>query len=247
MPQLDALAGGREHAGPGRVLDLGGDPLVLPGQAVVVRVAVVGLLDVGVALVVARLRAREAPVDGGRVEDEDPARLTVDEEAGVSVAVGCGLAADGLLRLPGGAAVRAPADHHRDVGGEIGHRGPGVVGGDERALDGPGQRRDAVNGSSLAPGRQVLGDQAPGDRRGLGGLRGRCFGGLRGGDGGRGVRGAGGRQCGGHGEGQQERDGSSLHGFPSGRGSFDGRAARKAVRTMTSGRPGDSRRLMCAT
>ncbi len=169
VAHLDALAGGREHPGPGGVLDLLGDAAVLPGHAVVVRVAVVGLEDVRVVLVVAGARTEEALVDRARVEHEDPARLAVHEEAGVTVAVGGGLLADHLLLLPGGAAVGAAAQDDPEVAGQVPERGAGVVRGEERALGGGGQRGDAVVGGPDALGRDVLGGQLAGGGGAVGG------------------------------------------------------------------------------
>ncbi len=186
VPQLDALAGGGEHAAPGGVLDVGGDPLVLPGEAVVVGVAVVGLQDVRVALVGAGGRAEEALVHGGGVEEEDAAGLAVDEEAGVAVALGGGVLADDLLGLPGGAAVGAAPEDDPDVARQVAEGGAGVVGGDQGALGGAGQGGDAVVGGAGARGGEILGAEGAG-----------------------GVRRGGGAVCGGDGAGQYHQGGGS--------------------------------------
>src|SRR5690606_36376899 len=193
VAQLDALAGRREHAAPGRVLDLGGDPLVLPGQAVVVGVAVVGLLDVRIVLVVAGRGAEVAMVHGRGVEGVDAPGLPVDEEAGVAVALGGGLLAHHLLGLPGGAAVGAAPDHHADVAGQVAEGGAGVVGRDERAPGGPGEGGDAVVRGAGARGGDVLRGEGAGSGGGLpdGRVRGGGAGGQEGqrrarGDGGQG-------------------------------------------------------------
>ncbi len=195
VAQLDAFAGGGEHAGPGGVLDVGGDPFVPPGEAVVVGVAVVGLEDVGVVLVVAGGGAEEALVHGGRVEDEDPPGLPVDQEAGVAVPLGRGVLADDLLGLPGGAAVGAAPQDDPEVAGQVGEGGAGVVGGEQGALGGPGQGGDAVVGRAGAGGGDVLRGEVGG-------------GALGGGDGG-------GEQSEGRGEYGQE--GAALHGRTSSR------------------------------
>ncbi|EIE98459.1 hypothetical protein SacglDRAFT_01539 [Saccharomonospora glauca K62] len=154
--QLDAFAGGREHAAPGGVLHHVGDPAMPPGPAIVVAVAVVEVQDVGVRRVVAGLGVAEAPIDRGGVEDEDPAGLAVHEQAGVPVAVGSGVPANHLLGSPGLAAVGAAAHEQGDVGGQVGHRGSAVVHRQQVAVGQRGERGDAVTRmASLVAGCEV--------------------------------------------------------------------------------------------
>lgn len=148
---LDALPCCGEDSGDGRLagrnrgpeLQLGGDPAVLPGQAVIIGVAEVAVLDVVIGLQPGH-GLEEAGAGPGRVEHKNAAGVRVHQEARITVAVEATAGPHHLLPSPGPAVVRAAPEQKVDRAGQVIEIGAPIVGGEHSALPGDGEGRDPV-------------------------------------------------------------------------------------------------------